>query len=69
MINRMLLRKLREAKGLSQTALAARAKVTQAYLAELESGRKARPTVEVLLRIAKALETDITALLGKGVKR
>jgi transcriptional regulator with XRE-family HTH domain len=55
----------REARGLSQLALAKRAKVAQSYISELEAGTKGRrPGVVVLQRLARALDVPVTELLG-----
>ena len=58
----MKLRQQREAKGLSQAALAKRAKITREYVNKLEAGPY-DPTVGVLQRLAKALGMPVTALL------
>ncbi len=52
------LRCLREARGLSQLALAKRARISQQYLNELETGKKANPGIQVLRKLAKALEVE-----------
>jgi transcriptional regulator with XRE-family HTH domain len=56
------LKQIREAKGLSQTALAQKARVSRAYVFRLEAGGS-DPTVGVLQRLAKALGVPVTALL------
>lgn len=56
------IKKLREQRGLSQAALAARAKITREYVNKLEAGRY-DPTVGVLQRLAKAMGVSVTALL------
>ena len=58
-----MLRKLRETRGLTQTDLARKAKVTQAYIALLEAGRKKNPSLATLRRIAKALGVTVEDLL------
>lgn len=58
-----VLKRLRESRGLSQAALAAKAKVTDAYIAQLETGRKKNPSLLVLKRLAKALGVSVTELL------
>jgi transcriptional regulator with XRE-family HTH domain len=58
----MHLRKIRVAKGLSQTELAKKAHVSRAYVFRLEAGGS-DPTVGVLQRLAKALGVPVTALL------
>ena len=56
--------RLRAAKGLSQKALAARAKVTQGYIAQLETGTRKNPSLPALKRLAKALGVDVAELLS-----
>ena len=58
----MKLKRMREAKGLSQADLARRAKITREYVNKLEAGRY-DPTVGVIQRLAKALGVPVTALL------
>ena len=58
----MRLKKLRTTKGLSRYALAKRAQISAAYVTKLEAGRS-DPTVGMLIRLAKALGVDVTALL------
>jgi len=57
------LRALREERGLSLAELARQAEVSRRYLTEAEAGR-ANLSVAVLLRVAQALGTSATALLG-----
>lgn len=59
----MKLKRLRETKGLSQLALAKRAKINQAYISELEAGSKRNPGVEICRKLAKALGVSLTDLL------
>jgi putative transcriptional regulator len=56
------LKKIRVAKGLSQTELAKKARVSRAYVFRLEAGGS-DPTVGVLQRLAKALGVPVAALL------
>jgi len=58
-----MLKAIREEKGWTQMRLAARAKVTQTYIAKLESGDKKNPSIAVLQRLAKALGVPVTELL------
>jgi transcriptional regulator with XRE-family HTH domain len=58
-----VLRKLREERRWSQAQLAKRADVTDAYIAQLETGTRKNPSLEVLKRIAKALGVPVTELL------
>jgi len=59
-----VLKRLREAKTLSQLELVKRAGVAQAYLSELEAGHKKNPGIETLKKLAKALGVPVTELLG-----
>ena len=56
-------KRLREAREWSQPDLAKRAKVSQAYIAELERGTKRNPSLRITVRLAKALGVPVTALL------
>lgn len=58
-----VIRKLREAQEMTQEQLAAKADVTQGYIAQLESGMKKNPSVDVLKRLARALGVPAAALL------
>ncbi len=60
----MRLKTLREAKGWSQAELARRAGVTQAYIAQLETGVRTNPTLKVAQRLARALRVPLIAILG-----
>jgi transcriptional regulator with XRE-family HTH domain len=51
------LRRLRNAKGLTQEALAERANVNRNYIGMIE-GEKNSPTIKMLERLAEALEAD-----------
>ncbi|OGL18224.1 MAG: hypothetical protein A3K12_09490 [Candidatus Rokubacteria bacterium RIFCSPLOWO2_12_FULL_71_19] len=59
----MRLKRLRISKGLSQAALAKKARITREYVNKREAGRY-DPTVGVLQRIAKALDVPVGELLG-----
>ena len=50
-----MIKKLREAKGLTQVQLAERAQIGQGYLAQLEGGIKKNPSLAVLKRLARAV--------------
>ncbi|MGH2362535.1 MAG: helix-turn-helix domain-containing protein [bacterium] len=60
----LMLKRIREGKGMTQLELARRAKVPQGYLSELEAGRKKNPGIETLRKIAKALGVPVAELLG-----
>jgi transcriptional regulator with XRE-family HTH domain len=57
------IKRLREARGLTQLDLSKRARVSQPYLSQLEAGTKANPALRVAQRLAKALGVPINALL------
>jgi transcriptional regulator with XRE-family HTH domain len=57
------LRILRQRRGLTQERLAFLAGIHPTYISILENGRKS-PTVDVLDRIARALEVKISTLLA-----
>ncbi len=58
-----MLRSLRKQEGWSQADLAKKAKVSQAYIAKLETGVKKNPSLATLKRIAKALGVPVEDLL------
>ncbi len=53
----------RNARTLTQVDLAEKAKVTQTYIAKLESGAKVNPSLDVLKRLAKSLRVPVADLL------
>jgi transcriptional regulator with XRE-family HTH domain len=57
-------KRLREAKGLSQRALAIKAKVTQGLIHQLETGVVQDVRSQVVVKLAKALGVPVTELLG-----
>lgn len=62
------IQRLREESELSLSQLANRAEVSKGYLWKLENGRtEARPSAETLYKIARALGTSMSALIGKSV--
>jgi len=58
------LRKLREAKKLSQERLARLADVANNTIVKIEAGKNKNPTLTTLKKIAKALEVSVDALIG-----
>lgn len=61
---RRVIQTRRAAKGLTQRALARKAKVAPGYIGLLESGVRRNPSLEVLRRLATALGVPVTELLG-----
>ena len=53
------LKKLREAKGLSQEKLARLADVANNTIIKIEGGKNQNPTLDTLKKIAKALEVGV----------
>jgi transcriptional regulator with XRE-family HTH domain len=58
-----VLRRLREARNMTQEELAKRAKVTRSHLSLLEAGHRKNPSLEVLKRLARALGVPVGELL------
>jgi transcriptional regulator with XRE-family HTH domain len=59
------IRRLREKKGMTLSALANAATVSKSYLHDLENGPEAKPSAEILYNIAQALDTTVAFLLGR----
>lgn len=57
------LRQWRLARGLSQEELSARAELSQTFLSQIENGSR-NVSLDKIEKLAKALEIDITDLLG-----
>jgi transcriptional regulator with XRE-family HTH domain len=62
------LKEYRKSLGMSQADLARKSSVSAAYVSELESGLGKRPSGEILLRLANALEVTIADLLGQDIR-
>jgi transcriptional regulator with XRE-family HTH domain len=60
----MKLKRIRTARGITQVELARRLKVKQPYVAQLESGAKPNPSLDMLRRLAKALKVSVAELVG-----
>jgi len=57
------IKKLREAKGLSQEKLARLAEVANNTLIKMESGENQNPTLDTLKKVAKALVVSVDDLI------
>ena len=57
------IKKLREAKGLSQEKLARLADVANNTLIKMESGENKNPTLDTLKKVAKALVVSVDDLI------
>ena len=65
-----VVKKIRTQRGISQVELAKRAGLTQGYIAKLESADyDTNPSVEVALRLAKALGVEIGALVTPSARK
>ena len=62
------LKEYRKGLSMSQADLARKSSVSAAYISELESGLGKRPSGEILLRLANALEVTIADLLGQDIR-
>ncbi len=58
-----MIKQLRERQGLSQRALAQRVKVTDAYIAMLETGKRKNPSLDIVRRLAKVLGVSVAKLV------
>ena len=58
------LRKLREAKGLSQEKLARLSDVANNTIVKIEAGKNQNPTLDTLKKISKALDVNVDDLIG-----
>ena len=61
------LRHSRAALGLTQSSLARRAGVSQAYVSQVEAGTRARISASILRRLADAVGVTVTDLLEREV--
>ncbi len=61
-------RALRESKGIAQEALALAADMDRSYLGRLERGEK-QPSLDVVFRVAAALEVEAHKLVAKVAKQ
>jgi transcriptional regulator with XRE-family HTH domain len=62
------LREARERQGLSMSAVAERAGLSQQMVSYVERQMR-MPTLDTLLRMAEALDTDLPVLLAKAQKK
>ena len=57
------LRKLREAKGLSQEKLARLSDVANNTIIKIEAGQNQNPTLDTLKKVSKALDVSVDELI------
>ncbi len=60
----MVLRQLREERGLSQEQLAERADLNRSYLGEVERGR-AVPSIVTVSKLAGALDIQLSSMIAR----
>ena len=58
-----IVKKMREKKDLSQEKLARLADVSNNTIVNIEAGKQNNPTIETLLKIAKALDVGVEDLM------
>lgn len=59
----MNVKRLRTQRGLTQAELAKKTKVSQAFIAQLETGEQTNPKLDTVRRLAKALKTSVGELV------
>ncbi len=57
------LKALRQERGWTTEELAKKARLTNPYISQLETGKRKNPSLAVLKRLAKALRVPVTELL------
>lgn len=62
------LRRLRKKKGLSQEKLARLADISLNALTKIESGFAKKPTIQTVVKLAKALEISLDKLVEENKK-
>jgi XRE family transcriptional regulator of biofilm formation len=60
-----MIRALRERQGMTLRELARRAEIAHPYLSNLEREKQKNPSLDVLTRIARALDVPVSRLLGE----
>lgn len=63
-----ILKESRIQSGLTQAQLATKSGLSQAYINELEKGKKINPSISVLSRLAQALGVPLSQLLKDEFK-
>ena len=59
----IMLKQLRDEKGLTQMELGKKAKVAHSYVALLEAGYRKNPSLAIVQRLAKALSVPVAELM------
>lgn len=66
LINLNNLKSKRQQKGLSQSKLATKSRVSKSYISELEVGKKTNPSMDTLEKLATALEVNVKDLFDNN---
>ncbi|MDV5112711.1 helix-turn-helix transcriptional regulator [Clostridium perfringens] len=62
------LREIRRSKGFTMKELSNKSKVSQSYISDLENEKNNKPSIDILNKLAKALEVPITDLFNLGIE-
>ena len=62
------LKKLREDRKLTLRDVEEKAKISNAYLSQVEQGKKGIPTIKILSRLAEAYGVPVTDMMDKAEK-
>lgn len=62
------LREIRRSKGFTMKELSKKSKVSQSYISDLENEKNNKPSIDILNKLAKALEVPITDLFNLGIE-
>ena len=62
------LKELRDEKGLSQAEAAKKCEISQGQWSSYENGNT-KPSLDIVLQIAKALDTHALAIIGKSIEK
>ena len=65
--NGFMIKEVREKKNMKKTELAKLVNVSSTYIAQLEKGIRTNPSIDVLVKIAKILDIDITSLVDEKI--
>jgi len=60
----MKLKSIRQGKGMTQKALAKKAKMSMTYLCNVENDKRMNPSLNTLRRLAKALQVRVRDLVA-----
>ena len=63
------IREIRQSQGITAGTLSEIAGVSKSYLSQLENGKSQSPSVEIVAKIAEALDVSILEILDKKVEK